>query len=384
VNVWPTAALGEVATIAREGVDPARIDDGTLYVGLENIRSGGDLVDVAPVARGDLASTKFRFTPDHVLYGKLRPYLAKVARPPFSGICSTDILPILPGGDVDRDYLAQFLLRPESVAWATSRSTGANLPRISPSSLQQMRVPVPPIEDQRRIATLLDRAAEVRARRRATLALLDALAASVFHDVATQTERSGGPAVALGDAVEMVTVGHVGPTTEYFCEDGVPFLRTGNVGALEIDRGDLKRITPEFHRRLKKSALRTGDVLVSRVISDAVRCAVVPADLDGANCANVIVIRPGERVSAEYLAYLIRSPQSQGEFLQRRVGSAQSVVNTRVLQSWRVRLPEPVLRQRFESVVAHIQAVRAIQRQSLTQMNAFVTSLQDRAFTGQL
>jgi type I restriction enzyme S subunit len=130
VSLRRTVSLSEVAVIERDIVDPAAIEAGTTYVGLENIESGGRFVGVRPVDAGELASSKFAFTPQHLLYAKLRPYLAKIARPDFDGICSTDILPVLPGPDVDRAYLAWLLLRPEMVALASSRATGANLPRL--------------------------------------------------------------------------------------------------------------------------------------------------------------------------------------------------------------------------------------------------------------
>jgi type I restriction enzyme, S subunit len=64
---WPSVHLNEIAKIDRDGVNPAEIADGTLYVGLEHIESGGRLLNVRPVANGELASTKFRFTRKHVL-----------------------------------------------------------------------------------------------------------------------------------------------------------------------------------------------------------------------------------------------------------------------------------------------------------------------------
>ena len=103
---WPIVQLREVAAIDRDGVDSHSIPDGTLYVGLENIESGGRLLNVNRVSNGDLASTKFRFGSDHLLYGKLRPYLAKIALPTFEGVCSTDILPLMPTAKLDRTYLA--------------------------------------------------------------------------------------------------------------------------------------------------------------------------------------------------------------------------------------------------------------------------------------
>ena len=97
MTAWPSVALGEVATIERSSIQPGNIRSGTIYVGLEHIDGNGVFLAPKPVVAGELASAKFNFTADHVLYGKLRPYLAKIACPDFSGICSTDILPILPG-----------------------------------------------------------------------------------------------------------------------------------------------------------------------------------------------------------------------------------------------------------------------------------------------
>src|SRR5579859_7462454 len=130
MTAWPTVALAEVAAIERDSVQPEQIEAGTSYVGLENIESGGAFTGVGQVNAGELASSKFRFTERHVLYGKLRPYLAKIACPDFSGICSTDILPILPGPKIDRRYFFHFLRQPSLVEYATSRAVGVNLPRV--------------------------------------------------------------------------------------------------------------------------------------------------------------------------------------------------------------------------------------------------------------
>src|SRR5436305_13069595 len=106
---WKTSLLSEVATIERSSVQPGQIKTGTTYVGLEHIESGGAFLDPKPVAAGIIASSKFLFSENHVLYGKLRPYLGKIACPEFGGICSTDIVPILPGPRIDRRYLFHFL-----------------------------------------------------------------------------------------------------------------------------------------------------------------------------------------------------------------------------------------------------------------------------------
>jgi hypothetical protein len=145
---WRTVALDEVATIERSAIQPEDIAQGTAYLGLEHIESGGRILRAKPVDEGELASSKFKFTAQHVLYGKLRPYLAKISCPDFTGICSTDILPILPGPKLERHFLCHFLLQPTMVDYANSQATGANLPRLSPTTLAQFEIPLPPLAEQ--------------------------------------------------------------------------------------------------------------------------------------------------------------------------------------------------------------------------------------------
>lgn len=180
---WPTKALKEVAKIDRNSVPPNKIKAGSLYVGLENITGEGQFDEVRKVVHGELASNKFSFSPKHVLYGKLRPYLSKIARPDFAGICSTDILPILAGHELDRDFLFHFLRRPEMVQFATTRSTGANLPRLSPIELAKFSVPIPKLEEQKRIAAILDKADSIRRDRVEAIEESKKLCPAIFHQM---------------------------------------------------------------------------------------------------------------------------------------------------------------------------------------------------------
>ena len=135
------------------------------------------------VENGDLAVSKFAFTEAHVLFGKLRPYLRKVIRPTFSGVCSTDILPLQVCNKLDKNYLYQWLILPEVVDMAASRSSGVNLPRLSPSTLLEFEIPLPPLAEQKRIAALLDEADALCRKRREAITKLDKFLQSVFLEM---------------------------------------------------------------------------------------------------------------------------------------------------------------------------------------------------------
>ncbi|MCY3637447.1 MAG: restriction endonuclease subunit S [bacterium] len=180
---WSMVELSDVAAIDRNSVAPDEMSGHELYVGLENITSGGEFESVATAGEAGLKSNKFMFNGDHILYGKLRPYLAKIAAPEFEGICSTDILPIKPGGSLDRRYLLHYLRTPEMVDHAANNAVGINLPRLSPKTLESFEIPLPPVEEQRWIAEVLDAAEVLRSQRRQALAKLDSLTQAIFIEM---------------------------------------------------------------------------------------------------------------------------------------------------------------------------------------------------------
>ncbi|HCX85215.1 MAG TPA: hypothetical protein DHV14_08785 [Micrococcales bacterium] len=286
---------------------------------------------------------------------------------------------LVPGPDLDAKYLYHWLK--SKTAYLQSLGNGATFKELSKKTTEQIAVPLPPLPEQRRIAAILDHADALRAKRRQVLAHLEALSESIFEDFFLQQPDGWA---RLSELAEKVVVGHVGPTSEFFRPTGVPFLRTGNVGHGEIVREGLAYVTTDFHQRLKKSQIRRGDVLISRVITDEVRAAIAPEDLDGANCANIIVVRPSDRLlPATVLGYLGRA-ETQRRLVGRRVGSAQGVVNTSVLKELSTPTYSVERQQHLTARVEEISAQRAAERRAIDAEEELFTSLRYRAFRGDL
>ncbi len=120
---------------------------------------------------GDGRGLSFLFDCRHVLFGKLRPYLRKIALPESKGCSSTELIPLLPNpAYLDRGYLFYWLRRSEVIDSLMVKYTGARMPRADMSVLLAMNLPVPPLGEQRRIVALLDRAAAIRRRAEAARA----------------------------------------------------------------------------------------------------------------------------------------------------------------------------------------------------------------------
>ena len=131
-------------------IQPESEDTKTLeYLGMENI----DKDTWAYIASTDILvsgkSTTYYFDENHVLYGKLRPYLKKVFLPELAGRCSTELIPLLPADTMEREYLALLLTDDDLVSYIMSESTGARMPRTDMKKLLSYKVAVPDIEEQR-------------------------------------------------------------------------------------------------------------------------------------------------------------------------------------------------------------------------------------------
>lgn len=112
--------------------------------------------------------------------------------------------------------------------------------------------------------------------------------------------------VLLADVAREVTVGHVGSMADEYLEDGIPFLRSLNILPHRISRQEIRHISPEFHRRLKKSALKPGDVVIVRTGKPGT-CAVIPDDLPVANCSDLVIVRCGPDIRPRFLAYWVNA-----------------------------------------------------------------------------
>lgn len=154
---WVVKPLGQVAQLVKDKVDPSTVPDAQ-YVGLEHVEA--HTMRLLGRGRGsDVRSAKTKFAAGDVLYGKLRPYLNKVARPLFDGISSTDFLVFTESPNLDPGYLAQFLNQLSVAEYAHHVSTGVELPRVDWKSLSTLSIAFPASKSkQRAIVAQIERA----------------------------------------------------------------------------------------------------------------------------------------------------------------------------------------------------------------------------------
>jgi len=250
--------------------------------------------------------------------------------------------------------------------------------------LKETRIPLPPIDEQRRIAAVLDRADAVRAKRRQAVTAYHTLSQAIFVDMFGDPRL--GTSVPLADHVEIVTKGTTPTSVGFdFADSGVPFVRVQDLvgGTVDVDAIELF-ISDETHRALRRSILKPADVLVS-IAGTIGRIAVVPKDAPEMNCNQAIaLVRTAPGLVPEYLQAWMNTGHAQQQMIGSRVtGTISNLSLTRIRD---LRLPVPQLTEQrdFAARIAQLNQVVGKASAHMTGLASLFSSLQQRAFRGDL
>ena len=271
-----------------------------------------------------------------------------------------------------------------------SHSTGIR--NLDGDAYKAIKIKFPPLPEQQRIVGVLDEAfaglATAQANAEKNLQNARALFESHLESVFTQ-RGEGWVEKRLGDICQRVSVGHVGLTTQHYCDEsqGIPFVRSQNVRPGHLDLQGVRHITRAFHNQLKKSQLKSGDLLFVRVGANRGDCCSAPSGLGDINCANIVFARPIEG-NASFLERYCQSPHGRYQLLGMTTGSAQGVINTSSVAELIVPLPSNSEQQRIVETLDNLeietQRLESIYQRKLAALDELKKSLLHQAFSGSL
>jgi len=144
---WPVAKFTDFALIdATMSTDYARYADYP-HIGIDSIeKETGILSGYRTVKEDNVISGKYVFTPEHIIYSKIRPNLNKVALPDFDGMCSADAYPILPiSKKCNRIYLAVLMRSQFFLDYILGFSARSNMPKVNRKQVEGFTAPLPPL-----------------------------------------------------------------------------------------------------------------------------------------------------------------------------------------------------------------------------------------------
>lgn len=379
--------LGDVCKQDRTTVKTGRRTD-LRYIGLETI-----MANTGQFNEGELSKTpetpqanSFRFGAEHVLYGKLRPYLNKVALADFEGKCSTEIIPLLPSPELDRRYLSYFLRSPLTVTRISEKTAGARMPRADMDYIFGLEMNLPNLSKQHHIVDIFSRAEGiVRLRREAeikTAELIPALFLDMFGDPATNPK--GWPVLPLNEVSEVISGATKGRRLAPEDVIELPYMRVANVKDGHLDLTEIKTI--EIKRtEIERLKLEPGDLLMTEGgdPDKLGRAALWQGQIELCVHQNhIFKVRSNRKfVLPEYLRALAGSRYGKNHFLRiakKTTGIAS--INKTQLSAFPVVLPSMITQEKFVKQVALIESIQALQSAAAVKAQAAFEALLSHAF----
>lgn len=266
--------------------------------------------------------------------------------------------------------------------------TSASMKNISQAKLYTLEIPLPSLDEQHRIAAILDQADALRDKRRQALAQVEQLTQSVF------LEMFGGAdwdVRSLGDLLEPIDSGKSPVCETRQAHPGEwSVLKLGALSKGFFDPSENKALKPGTEPD-ERFEVRVGDLLFTRKNTyDLVGTTAIVRETPGRQLLPDLIFRLTPKTDgclhAEYLNVLFRQAQFRGLLQSIASGSSSSMPNISKsrLQSVKLSLPPIALQHQFARRVEAIERLKAAHRRSLEEMDALFASLQHRAFRGEL
>lgn len=303
---WVGTTLGEVMTEVKTRVSDPSTAGVERYVGLEHFDGGSPVLCRWGIPT-DVVSGKTLFDRDDVLFGKLRPYLRKVASAPWPGICSTDVLALRSREMVTPRYLELLLSSEPVIAHAVDTSAGTRMPRTSFRALASFEFPLPPLTEQRRIVDLIEAVDDARRTSADAILVVESARSALREDITCAAEVA--PEVALREVTTKIGSGATprGGRAAYH-QSGVPLIRSQNVHDYRFVSEGLAFIDTEQAARLDGVTVEAGDVLINITGASVNRVCVAPTwTLPARVNQHVAILRPDPaKLDTSYLVHLLR------------------------------------------------------------------------------
>lgn len=390
MSSWPRVPLGDL--VVEERTQRSESDAPVWNLNLDQIEPDtGRVLERVRVPQEDLGPSTYPFTAGTVLYSKLRPYLNKVVVADEPGFATTELVPLrcMPQKAMP-DYIAYFLRSAEFLSFANTVVAGAKMPRMVMSEFWKYQVPLPPLDEQRRIAAILDKADALRTKRREALAQLDRLAQSIFLEMFGDpaTNPKGWPWRTLGSLARKFSDGPFGSNlkSEHYVESGVRVVRLQNIGVGDFIDDDKAYISEEHFEKIAKHECVPGDILVGTLGDPNLRACFLPPYIPLAiNKADCVQIRVAEREAhAAFVCALLNHPSTEALAQSLMHGQTRVRISMGSLRELEIPVPPLTLQREFAERIRRLELTKRDQRISATELNTLFASLQQRAFAGQL
>lgn len=304
-------------------------------------------------------------------------------------------------------YLFYSLNRPKVQKRLTSFTAGStSLKNLNKSTIENLSLPIPPLGEQRKIASVLYTVDEAIQMTEQVIKQLQTVRRGTEQDVLSRGVREDGT-LRAGDEIEYrsswvgeipqdwevkqyrelisdSSVGIVVKPSQYYDDSGtVPILRSKDISADGIVDGDFEYMTEESNEENENSQLREGDVITVRSGDPGLSC-VVSSEFDGANCADLLISTPGPDLDSHYAAMWINSFAGRKQIDRFQAGLAQKHFNLGALRKLRVGVPSLDEQKRIVEKVSSISESIERERECKRQLQRLKQGLMQNLLSGEI
>lgn len=311
-------------------------------------------------------------------------YINFWSEPIFASDCST----IEPKNQsIDPKFLFYSFLEKQKYIYEKLRS-GAAQPHVYPKDLKELIIFIPPLEEQKRIAAILDQAEELKQKRQRSLDLLEELKQSIFFDIFVAEERAEWPLKTVSEISVNMRTGPFGSDLLHseFVSEGIPVLGIDNAVQNKFAWSKYRFITPQKYEKLKRYTVKPKDLLIT-IMGTVGRCAVVPDDIPlSINTKHLCCISLDQDYALpEFLhSAFLGHPEILRQLGMQTKGAVMPGLNMGIIKGLKIRLPPIELQKHYLERVKQLSSTEANMVESDQKIDELFTSLQHKAFSGEL
>lgn len=360
------------------GQAPIGVSYNTAGDGVPLIAGAGDFSD------GELAIKKFTTAPTRLSRGgdvvlSIRASIGDKVIADGTYCLGRGVAGLRAKSPLNERYLWHWLTAAAPALQAKGR--GATFLQVNRSDIAELAIPLPPIQEQSRIAVILDQADALRVNRLEVLALVDSLTKSIFLDMFGHPANDSGrwPSTLLESVVKTSS----GSTPDRSCAEyfngPIPWVKSGEL-LTDLVTETEETLTSDGLASCAAKLLPRGTILMA--MYGATAGVVSQLGLEAATNQAVCAISPSGQVDPQFLIVLLQLLAPR--LVAQRVGGAQPNLTQGLIRKLPVQLPPLELQQSFAQRITRVASQRSVVRRSAERLDELFASLQHRAFRGEL
>ena len=399
---WAWKSIDDVCEKITDGAhkSPKTIDDGKPYITVRDVDSKGsiDFINCKKISQIDydlLVKGNCKPLKGDVLFSK-DGTVGKVALINYNKdfVVLSSLAILRPSVEIESEYLAKYIQSPFFYDKAIKSKTGAAIKRVVLRTIKNLDIPLPPLQEQKRIVSKLDRLFEKIDKAIAlhqknmdeSNVFIGSVLNEVFGELKGKYEKR-----QLKEFAKITSSKRIHKAD--YIENGIPFFRSKEIilKSKMMDLTDILYISEETFLNFEKKfgVPKEGDILITAVGTIGITYLVNKNDKFYFKDGNLIWLKDiDNELDKKYLLYSFKSPQFRDYVDEISKGAAQKALTIIKLNELTITLPPLVVQQKtvkyLDQISEKTEKVKQVQKEKMESLKALKASLLDRAFRGEL